>query len=374
MRVLHVAAGNLYGGVERILEEIARYGGARHGFALSFDGRLSNALSAEGAAHHLLGPVRFSRPWSVWRARRRLARLLEEDSFDGVIGHSPWAYALVAPVTSRRHLLRALWAHDALDGSHWTERFAGRRAPDRVVCNSRYTAHAIEAWLPGVPSDVVYPLVSPVVRDAAARADVRREFGASAGTTVILLASRLERWKGHAELLRAGAGLTGDWMIWIAGSAQRPHEAEYELELHRLARSLPAGERVRFLGARTDVARILQGADVLCQPNTAPEPFGLVFVEALSAGVPVVTSDAGGAREIVTPECGALVVPGDGDALAAALQALIDRPDRRRALGDAGPARARALCDPATQLCALERALARPSSTPRSDATASAPR
>jgi glycosyltransferase involved in cell wall biosynthesis len=374
MRVLHVAAGNLYGGVERILEEIARHGGGRHGFALSFDGRLWNTLSAEGAARHMLGPVRFSRPWSVWRARRRLARVLEQDPFDGVIGHSPWAYALVAPVARGRHLPRVLWAHDALDGSHWTERFAGKRTPDHVICNSRYTAHAIERWLTGVPNDVVYPPVSPVLRDAAARADVRREFGASASTTVILLASRLERWKGHAELLRAGAGLTGDWMIWIAGSAQRPHEAKYEQDLHRLARALPAGERVRFLGARTDVARILQGADVLCQPNTAPEPFGLVFVEALSSGVPVVTTDAGGAREIVTPECGALVVPGDRDALAAVLQGLIDRPERRRALGNAGPARARALCDPATQLCALERALSWPSSTPRSNTTSSAAR
>jgi len=371
MRVLHVAAGNLYGGVERVLEEIARHGGARHGFALSFDGRLSKTLSGEGAARHTLGPVRFSRPWSVWRARRRLARLLEEESFDTVIGHSPWAYALVAAVAHGHGLRRVLWAHDALDGSHWTERIAGKRAPDHVICNSRYTAHAIEGWLGDVPKDVVYPPVSPVLRDAGARANVRREFGASAGTTVILLASRLERWKGHAELLRAAARLTGDWMIWIAGGAQRPHEAEYELELHRLARAFPAGERVRFLGSRTDVARILQAADVLCQPNTAPEPFGLVFVEALSAGIPVVTSDSGGAREIVTTECGALVAPGDRVALAAALQGLIDCPERRRALGDAGPARARGLCDPATQLCALERALSRSTSPRGPDTTAS---
>jgi glycosyltransferase involved in cell wall biosynthesis len=97
---------------------------------------------------------------------------------------------------------------------------------------------------------------------------------------------------------------------------------------------------------------------VLCQPNTAPEPFGLVFVEALSAGVPVVTSDAGGAREIVTPECGVLLDPGDRNALAPTLQSLIDQPDRRRALGDAGPARANTLCDPATQIDRLERTLA----------------
>jgi glycosyltransferase involved in cell wall biosynthesis len=358
MRVLHVAAGNLYGGVERILEELARHGRTRHAFALAFDGRLSSALMARHAVVHSFGAVRFSRPWSVWRARRRLARMLVQERFDALVGHSPWAYALAAPVAERRRVRRVLWAHDALDGTHWTERLAGKRLPDRVVCNSRYTALAIHSWLGGVRTDVVYAPVTPISRDATVRAEVRREFSASEKATVILMASRLEQWKGHANLLRAAASLTGDWMILIAGAAQRPHEARYAKELRLLAESLSVSGRVAFLGARTDVPRILQGADVLCQPNTAPEPFGVVFVEALSAGVPVVTTDGGGAPEIVTADCGALVAPGDPHALASALQTLIDQPDRRRALAEAGPARARALCDPITQIDMLERALA----------------
>lgn len=358
MRVLHVAAGNLYGGVERILEEIARGGGGRHAFALAFDGRLSSGLAASGASPHALGPARFSRPWSVWRARRRLAGVLKDEQYDTVIGHSPWAYGIASPVARRLGTRCMLWAHDALHGSHWTERLVARRVPERVICNSRYTSRVIDGWLRGVRTDVVYAPVSPVPRDPAVRADVRREFGAADTTTVILLASRFERWKGHAELLRASAALDGDWAIWIAGGAQRPHESRYETELRRIASALPDGRRVRFLGARSDIPRILQGADVLCQPNTAPEPFGLVFVEALSAGLPVVTTDAGGAREIVTPDCGVLLVPGDREALAAALQTLIDQPARRRELGNAGPARARELCDPSTQIAALERALA----------------
>jgi glycosyltransferase involved in cell wall biosynthesis len=230
--------------------------------------------------------------------------------------------------------------------------------PDVAICNSCYTARAIGGWLIGIRTSVVYAPVSPIALDAGVRADARRELGASDGATVILLASRLERWKGHAELLRATSVLIGDWMIWIAGGAQRPHEERYAAELRRLAASLPASRRIRFLGARTDVARLLQGADLLCQPNTAPEPFGVVFVESLSAALPVVTSDAGGAREIVTPECGVLVPPGDTGRLAGAVQALIDDPERRRVLGKAGPARARTLCDPATQMRALERVLA----------------
>lgn len=358
MRVLHVAAGNLYGGVERILEEIARYRDARHDIALSFGGRLLESLRAIGAAPHLLGPVRFSRPVSVARARWRLARLLARTPYDVVLGHSPWAYALAASPAQRKGIRRVLWAHDALDGSHWTERRVTKRLPDLIVCNSGYTARAIAGWIPGIRTEVVYAPVAPFQNPPGTRAEVRHDLGVAESTTVILMASRLERWKGHAELIQATSSLRGDWTIWIAGGAQRPEESTYARELAELAASQPRGDRIRFLGERTDVGRLLQAADIHCQPNTAAEPFGLAFVEALYAGVPVVTSDAGGAREIVTPDCGVLIAPGDRAGLAAGLQALIDDPARRHALGGAGPARARALCDPAGQMAALERAIA----------------
>jgi glycosyltransferase involved in cell wall biosynthesis len=173
------------------------------------------------------------------------------------------------------------------------------------------------------------------------------------------MASRFERCKGHMELLHAAAALRGDWTIWIAGGAQQPHEREYERELRAAAAALPDSRRVVFLGERTDVAALLRAADVHCQPNTGPDAFGLAFVEALYAGLPVVTTDIGGAGEIVTPACGVLLPAGDRTALASSLQSLIDDPGRRAALGAAGPSRARTLCDPDRQMCALEDVLAR---------------
>jgi glycosyltransferase involved in cell wall biosynthesis len=357
MRVLHVAAGNLYGGVERILEEIARHvpAGSRHDFALSFEGRLAAGLDAAGAARHQFGAVRFSRPLSVWRARRRLRRLLGGERYDAVIGHAPWAFALAAPVV--RGSRRVLWAHDASSGTHWTERRTARRHPDVVICNSRFTADTVGSWLGAARREVVYAPVSREAVSPSARHDVRTALGARAATVAIVMTSRLERWKGHLALLRAAARLTGDWTMWIAGGTQRPHEADYLRELRTAAEALACRDRIQFLGERRDVAQLLAAADIHCQPNTEPEPFGLAFVEALHAALPVVTSDLGGIREIVTPECGVLVRAGDEAALASALQALIDDPSRRAALGAAGPARAAALCDPDRQVAALERAI-----------------
>lgn len=356
MRVLHVAAGNLYGGVERILVEIAAAtGGTRHEYALSFEGRLGRELDAAGARRHALGEARFSRPLSMWRARRRLRAVTRASAFDAVVCHSPWAYALAAPALSP--LTPALWAHDALQGRHWTERRVAKRPPHLVICNSAYTESALATWLPAAARPIVYAPVSAPAH-AATRADTRAALGAADDAVVIVIASRLERWKGHAELLRAVTGLQGNWVLWMAGAAQRPHEQEYASELEALVAANGLGSRVRFLGQRADVADILAAADIHCQPNSAPEPFGLVFVEALHAGLPVVTSDAGGPREIVTPACGLLVPLGDSTALGAALEGLVASRERRRQLGSAGPARARELCDPQRQLARLEAALA----------------
>jgi glycosyltransferase involved in cell wall biosynthesis len=92
---------------------------------------------------------------------------------------------------------------------------------------------------------------------------------------------------------------------------------------------------------------------VHCQSNLEPEPFGQVFVEALAAGLPVVTTNMGGGREIVTDSCG-LRVAAKPSAVAGALARLIDDPVLRASLSRAGPARAFELCDPRVRMVQLE--------------------
>jgi glycosyltransferase involved in cell wall biosynthesis len=66
----------------------------------------------------------------------------------------------------------------------------------------------------------------------------------------------------------------------------------------RSARNRPARQLPR--PARSDVARLLAAADIHCQPNIGPEPFGITFIEALYAGLPLVTTSIGGAIEMST--------------------------------------------------------------------------
>jgi glycosyltransferase involved in cell wall biosynthesis len=168
---------------------------------------------------------------------------------------------------------------------------------------------------------------------------------------VIVTACRLEPYKGPTLLLDALGKLRGvsQWHCWVAGGAQRPAEEQFLKALRQQADALGIASRVQFLGQRSDVQALLAAADIHCQPNLGPEPFGIAFIEALYAGLPVVTTALGGALEIVDKDCGVLVNPGDTAALAGELQRLIEDAPLRARLGACGPARAALLCDPVTQ-------------------------
>jgi glycosyltransferase involved in cell wall biosynthesis len=240
---------------------------------------------------------------------------------------------------------------------HWVERWAARAVPDLAIVNSEVTARVLPRLYPRMWSEVVHCVVIPQPVDRSeARSAVRAELGTAAEDVVVVMACRLDRIKGHPLLLSALGRLRDrpGWTGWIAGGIQRPAEQRYLDEIQSQARDLGIDRRLRFLGERRDMPRLLAAADIHCQPNLQPETFGSACIEALYAGLPVVSTRMGGAAEIVTDECGVLTPPNDPGALAAALSTLIDDPATRARLGAAGPARAAELCAPEVVLPRLE--------------------
>ena len=177
MKVLHLYAGNLYGGIEVGLTTMARL---RHlapamepEFGLCFRGRLWNDLVATGAAVHDLEPVRLSRPWTVWRARRRLRQVLAERRPEVVVTHDSWPYTVFAPVVRRTGIRLVHSTHGIVNGQHWLDRLAGRTPPDLVVANSRFTAGSVAAVFPASPVEVWH---APRAADVARFGSVRSSF------------------------------------------------------------------------------------------------------------------------------------------------------------------------------------------------------
>lgn len=321
--------------------------------ALCFDGEIAARLRQEGVPTLILGDVRLRRPDSVWRARQALAFALERHKFDVVVCHQSWPHAIFGSVAHAAGVPLVLWVHMAQTG-HWLDRLARRVQPDLIVCNSRFTASTLAET--SVRVEVVYYPLDGLSHAARAHAPdttsaVRQELSTPDEDVVIVQVSRMEKLKGQRLCIAALAQLRDTrWTCWQVGGAQRAIEHQYLESLRADAERLGVSDRIRFVGQRTDISRLLQAADIFCQPNLEPDAFGISYVEALTAGLPVVTSAIGGAVEVVDHTCGVLVPPADPMALAAVLGRLIDDRTERERLGRSGWARARALCDPAVQM------------------------
>jgi glycosyltransferase involved in cell wall biosynthesis len=363
LRALHIHSGNLYGGVETSLIALAKLAHVRPDmtseFALCFHGRLSDELTAHGATVHPLGAVRARYPWTVSRSRRALEALLRKGDYDVAICHSAWAQAIFAPAVRRSRAKLVFYFHAATSGRNWLERWAQKVTPDCVIYNSAYTKSCLERVYAGTRAEVLYFPVEPPQRlTFSQRLAVREELHTSPDNVVIIQVSRMEALKGHLLHLEALAALPASckWTAWVVGGAQRPVEVRYLKDVKSKAQALGIADRVRFLGERADIPALLGAADIFCQPNLSPESFGLSFVEALYAGLPVITTAMGGALEIIDDSCGILVPP-DKDMLSDALLRLACDIEARKRLAAVAPNRAATLCNPAIQMKRMHGAL-----------------
>jgi D-inositol-3-phosphate glycosyltransferase len=160
----------------------------------------------------------------------------------------------------------------------------------------------------------------------------------------IVVVGRLVERKGIEDVVAALAGLEGAELVIAGGppSSQLDHDGDVA-RIRRAARQAGVGDRVRLLGqlSRQQVPALIAGADVVVSVPRY-EPFGIVALEAMACGVPVVVSDVGGLREsVVDGVTGLHVPPGDPGALGGALQSLLSDPARRAGMGRAGVTRVR---------------------------------
>ncbi len=147
---------------------------------------------------------------------------------------------------------------------------------------------------------------------------------------------RHEPRKGLAVLLDAWRSLEREVVLWVGG-------AGLETDALRARAQSLVGTNVEWLGAITDAERNarLRGATVLCAPSLHGESFGVVLLEGMAAGTPVVASEIEGYQNVARADVDALLVPpGDAGALRGALQRVFDDGMLRRRLIAAGRSRA----------------------------------
>jgi len=208
---------------------------------------------------------------------------------------------------------------------------------DRVVAVSRPHAEYL-ASITGLPRERIAVIANgidlsmwpPVTQ--ALRSDARAALGIGEHEPVVCMVAALRPEKAHETLLEAVALLDDRGRrvnVLLAGDGPR-REA-----LHQHAQRCGILDRIRFLGVRRDVARLLHASDMMVLPSYVVETLPLSVLEAMAVGVPVIATRVGSVPEVVVDgETGLLIEPGDTAALAAAMVATLDDTAAARRRGE----------------------------------------
>lgn len=275
------------------------------------------------------------------RLSGRIKRLLKEEDFDVIHLHEPLMPAL--PITVLRHshainvgTFHAYWGSNIayFYGKPILRRFYGKldgriavspAARDFVQRHFGGDYHLIPN---GIDLDRFHTGIPPLpsLRD---------------GKLNLLFVGRLEKRKGFRYLLRAYIKLKREFpalRLVVVGAYTDEMRRRYQAYVQ----SIGLGDVV-FAGrvSADDLPRYYRSADIFCAPSTGGESFGIILLEAMACGCPIVASDIVGYRGVLDEgEQGLLVPPKDEEALAMALRRLILDPALRKRMGQSGAAKA----------------------------------
>lgn len=217
----------------------------------------------------------------------------------------------------------------------WLTQLRYVKLPDRVVTVSKGIARVlVEAGVPAQHIRQVYSAIDfPAYQSALDVAQARARLELPDGVPVLVVVAQLIPRKGHRFLLQAMPRILAghpDTQVLFVGKGEE--DATLRSEVARMGLQ----HCVRFLGYRQDIGDILRASDVLVHPATM-EGFANVAMQAMAAGIPVVSSAVGGMPESVRDGVsGLLVPPCDPDALAGALLRLLADPALRAQFGRQG--------------------------------------
>ena len=278
------------------------------------------------------------------------AQLVHSHTWYANLGGHLAAMLYGIPHVMTMHSLEPLrpWKAEQLGGgyrlSSWCERVSADSAAAVVAVSDGMRADIMTAY-PEIPAErirVIRNGIDTTEYHPDPATDVLERYGIDLRRPYVIFVGRITRQKGVPVLLRAASGLDPRaQLVLCAGQADTP---ELEAEVTGLVDGLRASRSgvvwIPEMLPKREVIQLLTHAMVFAIPSIY-EPLGIVNLEAMACGTAVVGSRTGGIPEVVADgETGLLVPPGEPQALAEALNALIRDPDRAAAMGQAGRKRA----------------------------------
>ncbi|HEV3217308.1 MAG TPA: glycosyltransferase [Vicinamibacterales bacterium] len=348
MRVLHL--GKFYppvkGGMETMLELMCEYTSSQiENSVICANDRCALNEERRGSTDVIRLPA-IARIGAVAVCPTMPWRLARADA-DLIVLHEPNPMALLAYFLARPSTTLLVWFHSEVIRPSWRYKlfyrpflqFALRRAA-RIVATSPTLAASSPVLTPWHDKCVVIPFgidERAPSEQVLQRAAAVREAEAR---PIVLFVGRLVPYKGVDVLLEA--------MRAIPAVALLVGEGPEGPALRQSAEALGVADRVRFLGevSNDELAALYRACDLLVLPSvTRQEAFGVVLLEAMACGKPVVSTDLGTGTGWVNQdrETGFVVAPRDPAALHEAISRLVAEPELRELLGDGARRRARSL-------------------------------
>lgn len=224
--------------------------------------------------------------------------------------------------------VEAIWYQHGIAQPDRLDKSLGYIPAKAVICPSQAAMEEQMKVTPKLPAAVVYPSVDLTrynLSSVSPLQEVRKELGLPLDKKIAGIVARLQRWKGIHVFLQAAEKLSKQnpelYFVVVGG----PHvsEPDYPATLREQAIRAGISNRVLFAGHQPDAARWIQAFDILVHASYR-EPFGMVIVEGMALGKPVIASQAGGPTETITHGVnGMLVPPGDAESLASAVKELL---------------------------------------------------
>jgi len=205
-------------------------------------------------------------------------------------------------------------------------RWWGKYIPDRIVCLSTLIAHQFGGHrLLDKKTTVIWPVV-----DLEKFQPPHRDFHSRSNNDVIVIGTvaRLTPWKGQQVALEAVRILKdqGFRFKWLFVGDAALGSLGYQTLLHDLVEQWNILDCVEFTGWVENIAMFYRGLDLFVHIPLEPEPFGMVLIEAMATGLPIITTAGGGAEEMIEPAGGLLVPPGQPRSVVVAMRAICASP------------------------------------------------
>ncbi|WP_071189440.1 glycosyltransferase family 4 protein [Trichormus sp. NMC-1] len=262
----------------------------------------------------------------------RIAAIARHEGADMILNWM-WITHIIGGLAAMLAGLPALWYQlEVPNHKSWLVRLATFIPAQAIITLSQDGQQAQSQIWPHRPTPLVYPGVAldrfePAVLPTPAEA--RQKLGLPMHGPLIGIVGRLQRWKGMHVLVEAMPEVLQKYpdahAVIIGG--KHDLEADYEDFLKKQITDLGLSDRIIMAGLQRNVPEWVQAMDIFVHASDQ-EPFGIVIIEAMALGKPVIAGSAGGPREIITDAVNGLLTPYDNkDALAQAILHYLHNPD-----------------------------------------------